>query len=148
MRCCFVYLYLSPVCVRPGGLRRAQRIEKEGSRQVFGAWGAFTGTGSWNWHNACWDGSGREPPVTRSCLGPRQCFGEATGVRSEGDQIRSRGENWGRFSCRCQTNDLIVGTFGRDSSGGWAQMGGGDIWITKADIQWANHDNIHMTDTG
>lgn len=49
--------------------------------------------------------------------------------RREGEQIRSRGENWDRFSCRCwdngRTNDLIVGAFGGDSGGGGAAMGWG-----------------------
>lgn len=112
----FVHRYLSPVCVWHRGLKRAQRKEKAGSGQVCGAIGVWTGTCSWHGHNAWWDGSAQEPPERdRSCLGPKQRLSGAVGERRARDQIRSRGENWDRFSCRCwdnrRTNDVIVAAF-------------------------------------
>lgn len=70
--------------------------------------------------------------------------------RRVGDQIRSRGENWDRFSCRCwdnsRTNDVIVWAFGGQSSGGGAQMGrGGGLRDHRvAEFEFQRQKSWHM----
>lgn len=87
----------------------------------------------WHGHNAWRDGSAQEPTETEgSSSGPKAASQWGHGGRWEGEQIRSRGENWDRFSCRCwdkrRTNDLTV----------WPvlEVGGGGDWMCTGGVGW------------
>lgn len=68
--------------------------------------------------------------------------------RREGDKIRSRGENWDRFSCRCwdnrRTNDLIVGARIKDWSPSDGSGGRGSEITEKAGFELQRQSRWHM----
>lgn len=112
----FVHRYLSPVCVWHRGLQRAQKKRK--GRVRTSMW-CYRGV---NWHMLlawaqCMVGWQRPGAAWKrqKLLGAKAASQWGCGERRARDQIRSRGENWDRFSCRCwdnrRTNDVIVAAF-------------------------------------
>lgn len=118
-----------------------KKVQKKPGRRVTTSiqWGRGRdlARASWHGHNAWRDGSTLEPTETEgSSSGPKAATQRGHGGRWEGEQIRSRGENWDRFSCRCwdkrPTNDLtvwlVLGGIECAWGRGWGVSGGGAQW--------------------
>lgn len=114
------------VCLAWGASTQWESRERRGHNKYSLLKGVWTGTNPWQGHNARWDGSSRRLRTQRETTWRQSETQWGYREGREGDQIRSRGENWDRFSCRCwdnrRTNDLIVKAFQGAPSVGVAEL--------------------------
>lgn len=100
------------VCLASGASTQWENRERRGHNKYSLLKGVWTGTNPWQGHNAWWDGASRSLRTQRETTWRQNEAQWGCRGRWEGDQIRSRGENWDRFSCRCwnnrRTNDVMV----------------------------------------